>query len=140
MPALTKPTVPITLPVDFWPQLIARLFGQSTPKFYQIIRDNSILFAGVAMVLPWFTSEFLPNLGINVPQWLTYSSTMFVAGCWYLAGIGTGGAGVAQSTIQTPSTPPLASEIKKITVEELAAELAQLKAERAAEKERLTPS
>jgi hypothetical protein len=115
------------LPAEFLPQLFARLFKEKSPKFYQIIRDNSLWFSVASILVPLFVTYWLPGFGVTVPAWLTFANSQVVAICTFLAGLGAGSAVVASTTIQGAS-PPLASD-KPSTEEQLLAKLSAMQQE-----------
>lgn len=109
---------------EFLPQLFERLFKEKTPKFYEIIRRNSLWFTIAMVVLPIFVTDVLPNMfGVQAPQWLSYLNTKAVIVFSVLAGMGLGSAGVASTTI-TKASPPLASE--SLTKQELVEKMVAL--------------
>ena len=115
------------LPIEFWPQLIERL-GHRSPRFFQIIQKNAFLIGVIGALFPFLVTDLLPGVGVAVPVWLTYLNEKVIIVCSAVAGAGFGGLLVAKTTIQTPATPPLIDDYPKPTVEELAKEVADLKA------------
>lgn len=127
------------LPVTFWPQLFAR-FGKDSPKFYQLIIKNGLLFTALAVLFPFVVTDLLPGIGIAVPAWLTYANTKVVAICTFLAGLGVGGAVVGGTTIQTRETPPLVTDAAALENPDLAAKVAYLEGQVAELLTRLSPN
>ena len=61
-------------------------------------------------ILYWVINSVLPGIGAEVPLWLSFSQSQLIGLASFLGGLGLGAFGVANATIQTPSTPPLATE------------------------------
>lgn len=90
---------------EFFKQAMQR-WGQANPRFFAIIQKYSFLLAGFGGVLYYVTNQFLPGIDIEVPVWLTFATTEVGKAIEFVVmGLGMGGAGVSQVTIETPSTP-----------------------------------
>lgn len=97
------------LPTQFFAQALERIKLES-PRFYRIIQWVSIGLFIVSLILYYVVNKAMPGIGREVPVWLSFAQDQVADIVAFLSGLGLGAWTVAQTTIKTPSTPPLGDD------------------------------
>lgn len=122
-PTTSTPVTP-ALPTGYMAQAYARFFGHPMPPFFQAVLTLWGSLGTIAVVLNYLQDDLLSH-NEAVPDWLTWGLRAIKL-LLSLSGIIT-----AKLTIQTPSTPPV-GDAPEPTLKELAAQIALLRADKAA--------
>lgn len=124
---------PVLAPVTPFKQLLFRL-REKNPAFFNWLSLNSFYFTLLTGGVPFLVNTAFPSMGLEIPDWLSYSNKLVVGISTLFAGAGLGSV-FASNTALTTAPPPLITDDKP-KAEDVSKQLAELQAQLAELKER----